>query len=218
MKIIKFYIFLVLIFPYTLLKAQNNEIIFSVGGTLSTVRFDDSAAQAAVSPHLKPKAGYLVSAIWEHYFAPILSLRTSMDYIQKGFAYSYPYKQGYKTFNYLTLSVAGNLVLYRAPIMEISASVAPFTGYWISGFKFEADYRGNALYAKKIIFSDSTYSYNRWDAGVAAGLHLKYWQSSSQAITLDIGLKYSAVSNDRKNVAGTKNRCFYIRMGYLWSL
>ncbi len=218
MKIIKFSFFIILIFHLSVIQAQNNEIQLALGGTLSTVSFDDTIAQSAVSPHLRPKFGYSFSMGWEHYFASILSLRTVISYTQKGFAYTYTYRQGYKTFNYLVLTAAGNIQLYRGPSVEIGFSIAPFVGYWISGFKFEADYRGNALYAQKIVFSDSTYSYNRWDAGVAAGLHLKYWQTITQALTLDIGFDYSAVSNDRQNVAGTKNRTLYFRIGYLWTL
>ena len=152
----------------------------------------------------------------EYFFSPVLSIKTVVSYTQKGFSYKYTYREGYKRFNYLTVSPQANLYVFSGSQMEFLVYLAPYVSYWLTGYKFEADYRNSQLLEQKINFSDTAYSYNRLDAGAEAGIGLKYWQTGSQAILLNIGFQYSTVSNDRQNVAGTKNRSILFSLGYIW--
>ncbi len=196
--------------------AQSLETSLSFGGSLSSVKYVDPAAWEAIKPYLKPKLGYTLDLSLEYLFSPVLGIRTQVAYTQKGFAYEYTYRQGWKRFNYLDISTQAHFYFVFLPSVEISAYMGAFGGYWLSGYKFEADYRGSLLLGEKIDFSDTTFAYNRLEAGPVAGFRVKYWQTGSQAISLDLGMQYSTVSNDRQNVAGTKNRSLLLTIGYMW--
>ena len=216
MKLIKFLLIILTTITFSSLNGQTLEISFSPGVSASWVKYQDKTAWQAVKTHIRPRVGYIVNIGAEYFFSPVLSLRTVTAYTQKGFAYQYTYRQGWKRFNYLCVNTLANIYLISHPQLSISFYLGGYGGYWLSGYKLEADYRNNQLLGEKINLTDTTFSYNRLDAGPSAGLYLKYWQTYNQAVTLELGLQYSTVSNDRRNVAGTLNRSVLLLLGYVW--
>ncbi len=188
------------------------------GANYSVVRFDNDLEQQAIEPYLRFRPGSNVSFSWEHYFAKTLSLSAGILYIRKGFAYEYTYSVGYKRYDYIILSAAGQMDVFSTGNTDLSVFVAPYAGYWVYGYRFELDYKNGVILGSRIDFKDSTYEYNRWDAGIDLGLKAKLWQTESWALVVRGYYQWGRVSNDRYNVSGTKNRSFVIDAGLLFQI
>lgn len=188
-----------------------------LGSTFSTVVYDNDNLDAMLRPYMKVKVGTQLGLSGEYYFVPGLSVKSDIQYISKGFKYEFQFIEGKQRFDYLQAKVAGKVDFYNDDFFIFSAYAAPFTSYWFYGMKTETDYKTREIKKDNFHFSDSTYAYNRWDAGVAIGLELKIQQTRHRQIFFDIEYQHSLISNDIDKVDGKINRTLFLGVGWLYN-
>ncbi len=191
----------------------------NAGVNASTVRFDDENFNKAFRQYLQPYWGYRFGISSEFYFAEALSLKTSAIYTRKGFKYQQTYTSGWKQFNYFQVSAAGKIDFNPFEETVFSFFVSPYIAYWISGRELEAYAKYNTLLTQDIYLGkDSSFRYNRYDAGVNLGFQITKQLSRKKRFFLELGYDFGMVSNAIENVFGTKNRSLYLAAGVLWKL
>ncbi len=212
---------LILIFIFLFIINSFSQIYFGgiIGANASKIKFDDNSVQKEFRYIQIPRYGYNAGVTGLFYFSEALNVKTDLLYTNKGFAYSQPYSKGYKIFNYAQLSIAGQVDLNPKASIVFSPFISPYGAYWISGKRSFFDYKKDNFITDKIYLnSDTTFSYNRYDLGISAGIEAKFRQKYHQWLV--VGLKYEQgmVSTDIKKVLGWKNKNFSIYLEYFYRI
>ncbi len=183
----------------------------------SRVRFDDDDFQESFKAKEKFRAGYAVSGVADIYFGEVLSLMVEASYTTKGFAYRQTYSQGFKRFNFAELLLAGKIDLNPdAKLAVFSVYLAPYAAYWLSGIKQHSDYKTGVIYETDIkLKSDTSFAYNRYDAGIAGGVDCRLRASKTFYVALGLRTEYGMLSSDKERVLGWKNRNIAINLKFL---
>lgn len=197
----------------------NSQIYLGFTGGLNgaNVRFDDDALQRAFKYKDKLRYGYNVGLTGDFYFSKVLSVDVDFLYTLKGYAYEQTYSMGYKQFNYGQISAAGKLDLNPGSDVIVSPYIAPYGGYWITGKRMHSDFKTGIVEEDKIYLSnDSTFAYNRYDIGIAAGVDFKFKQQYHRQLVVGIKYEQGMVSTDIDKVDGWLNKNFSIYIRYLF--
>lgn len=206
---------------FLLLGIKQADAQFAFGGktglTFSTVRYKVDKTNQLMRPFMKIKLGNQLGLTGEYYFVRGLAIQTDLQYIGKGFKYAFQYSDGKQRFDFAQINIAGKISFYEEGNITISAYAAPFTSFWVYGMKTETDNKMGEIKKENFLFNDSTYAYNRWDAGVSVGLELKITQTWHRKFLFDMHYEYSLISNDIDKVDGMLNRVIFIGVGYLFN-
>jgi len=214
------YLFIII---FLLISIKQADAQFAFGGktglTFSTVRYKVANTNKTMQPFMKTKLGNQLGLTGEYYFVKGLAVQADLQYIGKGFKYAFQYSDGKQRFDFSQINIAGKVSFYEEDNITISAYAAPFASFWIYGMKTETNYKFNEIKKDNYNFADTSYSnnYNRWDAGVAAGLELKLTQTWNRKLVFDIHYEYSLISNDLDKVDGMLNRVLFLGVGYLFN-
>ncbi len=204
-----------------LLIIKQTDAQFAFGGktglTFSTVQYDNDYLNKMMKPFMKVKFNNQLGVTGEYYFVKGLAVQADLQYIGKGFKYEFQFIEGKQRFDFAQINIAGKISFYEEDNITISAYAAPFISYWIYGMKTETDYKKGNVKKENFLFNDSTYAYNRWDAGVSIGLELKMTQTWHRKLIFDFHYEHSLISNDIAKVDGTLNRVLFLGFGYLFN-
>ncbi|MEA3450558.1 MAG: outer membrane beta-barrel protein [Bacteroidota bacterium] len=187
------------------------------GGNASKIRFDDNIIQEDFKHIQDYQYGYSAGLSGLFYFSKVLNVNTDLLYTKKGFAYTQPFSDGYKTFDYLQLSAAGQLDLNPKDDIVFSPYIGTYGAYWISGERSFFDYKQNTFVTDKIYLnSDTSFAYNRYDLGVTVGIEAKFEQNYYRWLVLGLKYEHGMLSTDIEKVLGWKNRNLSVYLKYFF--
>lgn len=214
--------FLFLSLSLFLISITSNSQIFmgwNVGINNSKVKFDDDEINESFKYIGKPKYGFHGGLNSYFYFSKVLDLKADIDYTTKGFKYEQTYYYGQKTFNYGQLNTLGQIDLNPYSDVIISPYIGAYVGYWIWGTREQTDLKTGISEKDKIYLkNDSTFSYNRYDSGLSAGVDFKFQQPKKRLLIIGLKYEYGMITTDIDKVAGWKNRNMSIYLQYFYRL
>ncbi len=203
------------------LTASYSQIYIGAGGALnsSTVHFDDDSYNQTFKYIGKTKFGFNAGINGYFYFSKVLDLKVEMQYLTKGFKYSGTYSYGQKTFNYGQVNLMGQMEFNHDADVVIAPYLGAYIGYWISGTRTQTDIK-TGVTDEDIIYlkGDTTFSYNRYDSGISAGVDFKFPQANHKYLILGTRYDYGMITTDIDKVAGWKNRTFSLYLQYYFRL
>jgi len=189
------------------------------GGNASKIRFDDDNIQKDFKHIQNFEYGYSAGLSGLFYFSKVLDVKTNLQYTKKGFAYSQTYSKGYKTFDYLQISAAGQLDINPKDDIVFSPYIGTYGAYWISGTRSFFDYKQNIFINDKIYLnSDTSFAYNRYDLGITAGIEAKFEQNYYRWLILGVKYELGMVSTDMEKVLGWKNQNLSVYLEYFFRI
>ncbi|MBN2662303.1 MAG: hypothetical protein JXR68_01525 [Bacteroidales bacterium] len=214
--------FLFLALSLFLISSTTNSQIFmgwNAGLNNSKVKFDDDEINESFKYIGKPLYGFHGGLSNYFYFSKVLDLKIDMEYTTKGFKYKQTYYYGQKTFNYGQLNMQGQIDLNPYSDVIISPYLGAYVGYWIWGTREQTDLK-TGIYEKDKIYlkNDSTFSYNRYDSGLSAGVDFKFPQPNKRLLIIGVIYEYGMITTDVDKVAGWKNRNMSIYLQYFYRL
>ena len=217
-QFIKLFFLTLLLINTDIAKAQIY-VGFGGGMNLSKVRYDNDTANSYLKEFQHFEKGFNGGFFSTFYFGKVLSVRSDLEYTQKGFQYTSTYRGEYKKFNFVEISTAGALDLnYDADIV-----ITPFIGYciayWSSGTRGLFDVKNQIYQIDKIYLnSDTTFAYNRLDMGLTCGIEFRYKPTKKNLLTWGTKYEYGLMSSAKNKTDGWKNRNLSIFLAYNFKL
>ncbi len=212
-------IFLILFLTNVDIAKTQTYLGFGGGMNFSKVRYDNDTSNSYLKEFQHFEKGFNAGLFSTIYFGKVLSVRSDLEYTQKGFQYTSTYRGEYKKFNYAEISTSGALDLNYDGDIVITPFIGYWLAYWMSGTRGIFDIKNKIYQTDKIYLnSDTTFAYNRWDTGLSCGLEFRYKPTKKTLLTIGTKYEYGLMSSSKNKTDGWKNRNILIFLAYNFKL